>query len=365
MAFLISPKTRYNIYRILPFGIIFFLTGTLFMVTEMIATRNTEMSGKEVISPDLKIFLFASLSVFLFGLFMGFLEIVVFKNLFKGQSLRRKIVSKLALYTVFFVIVICITYPIAAAMEAGLAINDSEVIDRFMHFLFSVTFFNALFQLSFSLFICLIYSSISENIGHSVLIDFLSGRYAKPREEIRIFMFLDMKSSTSIAEQLGHIEYFNFLKAYYDVFSAPIIEHQGVVYEYIGDEIVITWPLKKGIDKGNCLECFFAMKKALEKSNERFINKFGISPDFKVGMHMGRVTTGEIGALKKQIIFTGDVLNTTSRIQGMCTELNSDLLISKELYDLVIRHKNYPLQNKGEVVLKGKRELMNLYALAD
>ncbi|MEQ9313171.1 MAG: adenylate/guanylate cyclase domain-containing protein [Cytophagales bacterium] len=258
-----------------------------------------------------------------------------------------------------------LTYPMAAAIEMESNILSEAVFSRFIEFLFSVTFFNTLFQLSFSLFIALIYSSVSENIGHSVLINFFTGRYAKPREEIRIFMFLDMKSSTSIAEKLGNIDYFNFLKDYYEVFSEPIIEHRGEVYEYIGDEIVITWPYDKGIHNAECVDCFFAMKNALKSQQDYFDHKYGNVPDFKAALHLGRVTIGEIGALKKEITFSGDLMNTTSRIQDMCSELKTDLIISRDLYLLIQRNEKYHFVSKGEFNLKGKQKIIGLYGLED
>ena len=58
------------------------------------------------------------------------------------------------------------------------------------------------------------------------------------------------------------------------------------------------------------------LKNRLKSRTAWYNQKFGVNPDFKAGIHLGEVTTGEIGALKKEIIFTGDVLNTTARIQA-------------------------------------------------
>ena len=63
----------------------------------------------------------------------------------------------------------------------------------------------------------------------------------------------------------------------------------------------------------------------------QFLNHFNIAPGFRAAIHLGEVTTGEIGALKKEIVFTGDVLNTAARIQGKCNEFEAELLISEDL----------------------------------
>ena len=176
-------------------------------------------------------------------------------------------------------------------------------------------------------------------------------------------MFLDMKSSTTIAEQLGHVRYFELLQEYYSELSDAIINYSGEVYQYIGDEIVISWLEEAGLRNNNCLRCFFAMKEDLSHRSEYYQNKYQVLPDFKAGLHLGEVTTGEIGALKKEIIFTGDVLNVTARIQGLCNEYNTDLLISAELFSRLNIDNELEIKSIGKTTLKGRAAPMELYAV--
>ena len=60
--------------------------------------------------------------------------------------------------------------------------------------------------------VTLFVSEVSDNLGQGILLNFLIGRYHRPREEERIFMFLDLRSSTTIAEKLGEEKYFNFIR---------------------------------------------------------------------------------------------------------------------------------------------------------
>ena len=175
-------------------------------------------------------------------------------------------------------------------------------------------------------------------------------------------MFLDMKSSTTIAEKLGHLRYFKLLQAYYNTMSDAIIDSLGEVYQYIGDEIVISWKLEKGLKNAHCIRCFFAMRESLRSNQAKFREEFGIEIDFKAGIHLGEVTIGEIGALKKEIVFTGDVLNTTARIQGQCNTLQSDLLISGELKD-ALPSSNYAFETKGEIILRGRNKQEELFSV--
>jgi adenylate cyclase len=207
------------------------------------------------------------------------------------------------------------------------------------------------------------YSEISDRIGPGTLRNFFLGKYHHPVEEETIFMFLDMKSSTTIAEKLGHVKYFELLKDYFFDLSDAVIEYAGTIYQYAGDEMIVYWNLKDGLKKYNCIECFFAMKRALEKQGETYHNKFGLVPGFKAGLHFGRVTAGEIGSLKKEIIFTGDVLNTSARIQGLCNQFDAELLVSEDLAKLLRLPATYAVRSVGENLLKGRSKAMALFAI--
>ena len=358
-----SPKTKRNISRILPFGLIWLVTGSLFLLIETAATGNRNLSPETAITLTIPVFIFASIAVTIVGLIVGAVEIIFLENLFKDKSFFVKILYKMALYAAILFILISITFPIAASLENTLPIFGKEVWDKYLRFLFSITFISTSLQLGFQLFISLLYAGISENLGHAVLYNFFTGRYHNPKEEKRVFMFLDMKSSTAIAERLGHVQYFAFLQEYYDDLSEAIINHSGEVYQYIGDEVVVSWTEDKGLGKNNCIRCFFKMKKDLSNRLEYYSKKYHEVPDFKAGLHIGEVTTGEIGALKKEIIFSGDVLNATSRIQGLCNEYGTDLLISEELMKQLNPDPHTNIRSIGKITLKGRTEPMGLFSI--
>lgn len=208
------------------------------------------------------------------------------------------------------------------------------------------------------------YSEFSDSIGPGTLSNFFLGKYHHPVQEERIFMFLDMKSSTTIAEKLGHVKYFEMLREYFYDLSDAVIDYGGTIYQYAGDEMIICWKLKDGINNNNSIECFFAMKRTLEKQIEKYNSKFGFLPAFKAGLHFGVVTAGEIGSLKKEIIFTGDVLNTAARIQGLCNHFDAELLVSEDLEKTIQFPNNYTVKSVGENLLKGRSKTMEIFAVS-
>ena len=265
------------------------------------------------------------------------------------------------LYLTLFILIIVIFYPIAYALT-GTSLLEVEVWQQLGRFLFSISFLITLLHLSVRLMICLIYSAISENLGHHVFLNFFSGKYHQPKIEERIFMFLDMKSSTTIAETLGHIKYFKLLDSYYNIMSDPIINSFGEVYQYIGDEIVISWKPEKGFRQSNCIKCFFDIRDRLHAEKEVLFREYGFEIGFKAGIHFGEVTIGEIGTLKKEIVFTGDVLNTTARIQSLCKELQADLLISGTAKEH-LPQSNHQFNSKGKIELKGRDKKEELFSV--
>ena len=177
----------------------------------------------------------------------------------------------------------------------------------------------------------------------------------------RIFMFLDITSSTAIAENLGHVKYFELLNDFFKDLAKPIEAHKGEIYQYVGDEVVVSWALEEGIAEANCLHCFFDILDTIDDLSYKYLDKYDMVPTFKAGMHYGKVSTGTIGTIKKEIIYTGDVLNTTSRIEGLCNQHNVNLLLSKDLMNKIPNEDQFKFVEIGEISLRGKASFVTLF----
>lgn len=361
MALLSNPRFRYHLKRILPFGIIWLVLSWFVLLIESMAMGYENQRPETDITVTWNIFLFASLAVFLVGLAMGAVEILWLGKLFKHKPFWQKILYKMGFYLLFMLLINLITFPIAASIELSTSITDEQVWHKFSNYIISSTFLSTMVSLGFSILVSLLYSGISEHLGHNVLLNFFSGKYHRPKEELRIFMFLDMKSSTSFAEQLGHKTYFRFLSNYYNELSDAIVQYQGEVYQYVGDEIVVTWKKDEGIQNHNCLQCFYAMKQSLLNKSSYFKKTYSVVPTFRAGVHLGQVTTGEIGALKKEIFFTGDVLNVTARIQKLCKPMGQEIIVSEELAQQ-LEKEGIRFESLGNMELEGRKKSVGLFA---
>ena len=153
-------------------------------------------------------------------------------------------------------------------------------------------------------------------IGVNVLRYYATGIYHQPRAEERVFLFLDLEGSTQLAERLGSATYFDLLRRCVDDLTEPLLATDGEIYQYAGDEVVVTWTMAVGVRDANCVRCFFAIQTAIERDAHRYTRDFGVVPRFRGGLHGGTVTAGELGDLRQQIVFVGDILNIASRLES-------------------------------------------------
>lgn len=174
-------------------------------------------------------------------------------------------------------------------------------------------------------------------------------------------MFIDLKNSTPIAEKLGHKEYFKFIRDVIYCMSAGVAEYDGRVYQYVGDEIVAWWP-NTAANARKCVNALIEARKILNKNAEVFKRGYDIIPEYKVGIHAGYVTVGQVGITKKDLVISGDTINTAARIRSACAELNQKFLVSKEFIEL-LNMKDWQSESLGMVDLKGKNESIELFAL--
>lgn len=231
------------------------------------------------------------------------------------------------------------------------------------------------FIFSSNSYLWLIYSSIvslliyffqvvKSKFGARIMINLILGKYHNPRVETRIFMFLDMKDSTTHGENLGHIKFSSLIQDCFSDLTSAIVKHKVEVYQYVGDEAILTWHLSDGFEHANCLKVYFAFMGTLNKKKMFYENKYGFVPYFKAGVHLGDVTVSEVGVIKREIAYHSDVLNTAARIQSKCNELNSGLLISEDLKDKVEDKDFFVFEHIGGISLKGKQIPVNIYKVS-
>lgn len=201
-------------------------------------------------------------------------------------------------------------------------------------------------------------------LGPGTMKKLIKGEFYKPREEDRVFMFLDLKSSTTMAEELGHFKYSRMIQDCFDDL-AVVTRTNAEIYQYVGDEAVLTWQSTEGLKNENCIKAFYHFKERIDARAEHYISNYGVKPFFKAGLNVGKVTVAEVGKMKKEIAYHGDTINTAARIQGKCNDFNSEVLISERLKKALGESDSFNTKHMGDIPLKGKADHVAIYAVTD
>jgi len=200
-------------------------------------------------------------------------------------------------------------------------------------------------------------------IGGRTLSALLLGRYHRPVREERVFLLVDIRGSTALAERLGDERAHAFITSTFFDIDQPILEHGAEVYNYVGDGLIASWPLTRGIEDARCLRCYLAIQETLARRAEHYRLVFGTAPEVRVVLHAGPVVAGECGDTKLSIVYLGDTLNAAARLEEMAKTMNRACLISGDL----LRHLQLPAglaaDPLGPVALRGRQRPMDTYAL--
>lgn len=289
--------------------------------------------------------------------------------LFTSMGRRRNLISIISLKVIVYVFIltfsIFVVILISRSIEGGRDPITTFYGEAFQHLLFQEDFHIMVLYAIVMMTVIIFTKEMGRKMGQQVLINFITGKYSRPYYEERIFMFLDLDASSSLAETLGDFKYHQFLNEFFYDIADEIVETHGEIYHYVGDEVVVTWKMKRGLASGNCLRAYFKILEKIEKVKQKYSVRFGTYPKFKAALHCGQVVIAQIGDIKSEIVFHGDVVNTTARIERLCSETGEKLLISKNLLEQLPALFAQYFVSVGNVKPRGKQRLIELFGFRD
>ncbi len=358
----LHPKYRRYFWQAFSFGVIWAVFGLIYVLIEKGILGESDIYPATLNKYDFfNALIYTPSGSFIMGFILGWVEVVWVKKLFLNRPFWLKILFKGTFYLIMIILFLVLLTLTINSIRYNTSPFHPDVIASLAQFMNKFAFWSIVIYTGVMIDVALFFSEVRDFLGSSIYYNYSFGTYHKPKKENRIFMFLDMKGSTSIAEKMGHSKYFELIKTYYADMTDAILESSGEIYQYVGDEIVVTWPESIGLARNNCLHCYLKIRESIDKNKEHYQNQYGFVPDFKAGFHVGEVTIGEIGTLKKDIIYTGDVLNATARIQGLCNSYEAPILISETLRYQLNSDKNLQFSEIGSTILRGKVKPMPLY----
>jgi class 3 adenylate cyclase len=179
-------------------------------------------------------------------------------------------------------------------------------------------------------------------------------------------LFCDIRRFTTMAEQLSPKDVVHFLNEYYSMMSDVIKQHNGVINQFVGDEIFVSFgaPIPIENPEISSVRCAQEMVKKLKEINSELSDTVNDEIVIGIGINYGPIIAGNLGSDDRlSYSITGDAVNTAKRIESLTQNLPNSILISQKIYEKtkdIIKTK--PL---GAVQIKGKNRKVNVFQVLD
>ena len=293
------------------------------------------------------------------SMFTGLSHAIYDVMILQDEMDSRPVATALLIRSCFFLASICVNFTLCILIwkiDKSEGIINEDSLRQVFQFFKQPSSHILIFSLFLLGHLITFVRSVHKKFGTRVFMNTLVGKYQDPKEEDLIFMFIDMKHSTT---------YSNFIRDYYRLLSNCCEENHGEIYQIAGDGVFLTWKTKDCHRRARPLECFHDFAECLQRTKGKFIKRYGISPSFKAAAHCGKVISTEVGNFGSEMAYHGDVLNTTARIQTLCSKLGQDFLISEDLFaklPLPLPH-GFLCIKAGFFELRGKKNGILIFSL--
>ena len=307
-------------------------------------------------------------SLFLFSLAFAIIGFIVsaclvfyLKNAFRDYPLWFSVFIKMFLTFILFVVVAFAMLALYYVFSAHKTYE--EFADTFYKEVFLTrAFLIFMIDLGIMTLLTILILEVTDKYGPGGIWSMMRGKYVNPRIENRIFIFLDINNATTIAEKIGHTKYFRLLRDFFAEITIPILANGGEIYQYVGDEVVLSWK-NTPLNKQRCFKFLRQSFFLLKRRELKFMKRYGVSPTFKAGIHSGEITAGVVGIIKKDLVYSGDTLNTAARIRSKCHELEEPFVVSGNFLNEFSTPFAYRVIEIGEMEFKGKAEKEKLFSV--
>lgn len=198
-----------------------------------------------------------------------------------------------------------------------------------------------------------------KSLGKETVLDVKLGDQVE--KEVTVF-FSDIRSYTTLSEQMTPKENFDFLNAYLGRVGPLIKSNHGFVNQYYGDGIMAIF---MGATD-NALKASISIHRELVAYNERRIAKGRIPIHIGIGLHSGSLMMGVIGdTLRMDTGVVSDTVNTASRMEGLTRHFPSLIIASEDVIGKLEAPESFHIRYLGQVQVKGRTDPIRIYDVFD
>lgn len=178
-------------------------------------------------------------------------------------------------------------------------------------------------------------------------------------------LFCDLRGYTSFVERKDPKEVVKFLNIYFSEMEQTIREHNGIVLQYIGDEIeaVFGAPIVEPNHPEMAVRAALAMRQRLADLNckREELGEYPIRHG--IGIHTGDVLAGSVGSPERLVYaMVGDAVNLASRLQVLNKKFATDILVSQTTKELLAGDR-FRFQSLGQTDIKGKTGKVEIFSI--
>lgn len=176
-------------------------------------------------------------------------------------------------------------------------------------------------------------------------------------EKVMTVLFLDIKSFTTISEQLTSVEIFNLVNTLMSYMDPVIVKNSGFIDKYIGDAIMALFD-----DADDAVQAGLDMLEALNVFNRERINHNYKPINVGIGINTGPLIVGTVGfEARMDCSVISDAVNIASRVESLTRYFGIELLISGQTYQQLKYRQKYHLRSLGLTSVKGKSLPIAIY----
>lgn len=181
-------------------------------------------------------------------------------------------------------------------------------------------------------------------------------------------LFCDIRSFTRLSEKLPASEVVRLLNDFHGHMVDEIFRHGGTLDKYLGDGL-LAWfnaPVPQPDHATRAVRCALAMLESLARLNLTRVAAGAEPLRVGIGIHAGTAIVGNIGAShRREFTAIGDTVNVASRLQSLTRDLETDILVSEAVRELVATAPeaaaDFTLAPAGEAPVRGRVQPVALF----
>lgn len=299
------------------------------------------------------------------GMFIAFCELDLFRSRKIFKSFTVRVFAKALVYFIAFAVLIPSVKLLTDSMFSGQGIAAHFNSPEYQSFLFQEDLDMMLGYAFFFICVIIFMREMSLKLGQGVLWNFVTGKYHQPKQENRLFMYIDIRNSTQISEKLKGHQFHTFIDDFIQDLTPVILDFRGVIYRYVGDQIGVTWKPGDGVRNANCIRAYLAAHNVIRRNREKYLHKYGLIPKFITSLHYGPVVIGQLGDVKSQIVYIGEIIHQLGEIENQFKkeDLPSPVLLSGQVLEQIRLPALFEMKKLGS--LEGSKEKVDVYSLIE